>query len=72
MKNFIIVILLVFVIGENIYIYMYPESFCQKVKEKGDVILDTSSDLLEGLTSKTKDVVNSKIEEEIDSIIPTE
>jgi hypothetical protein len=51
---------------------MYPESFCQKVKEKGDVILDTSSDLLEGLTSKTKDVVNSKIEEEIDSIIPTE
>jgi len=65
MKNFIIVILLVFVIGENIYIYMYPETFCKELREKGD-------DLLDGLNSKAKEVVNSRVEEEVDSIMPTE
>jgi len=65
MKNFIIVILLVFVIGENIYIYMYPETFCKELREKGD-------DVLNGIKSKAKEVVNSKVEEEVDSIMPTE
>ena len=52
-------------IGENLYIYMYPETFCQEVRAKGD-------DLLNGIKSKAKDVVNSKVEEEVDSIMPTE
>ena len=44
---------------------MYPETFCQEVRAKGD-------DLLNGIKSKAKDVVNSKVEEEVDSIMPTE
>jgi hypothetical protein len=43
---------------------MYPETFCQEVKEKGD-------DLLNGLKSKTKDVINSEVETKVDSILPT-
>lgn len=50
--------------GENVYIYMYPETFCQEVKEKGD-------DLLNGLKSKTKDAINSEVETKVDSILPT-
>jgi len=64
MKSLLILILGVVLVGENVYIYMYPETFCQEVKEKGD-------DLLNGLKSKTKDVINSEVETKVDSILPT-
>ena len=51
---------------------MYPETFCQEVREKGDDLLKKGDDLLNGIKSKAKDVVNSKVEEEVDSIMPTE
>ncbi|MDG2331995.1 MAG: hypothetical protein P8M05_10420 [Flavobacteriales bacterium] len=64
MKSLLIFILVIVLVGENVYIYMYPETFCQEVKEKGD-------DLLNGLKSKTKDVINSEVETKVDSILPT-
>ncbi|MDC3337107.1 hypothetical protein OAW23_04495 [Flavobacteriales bacterium] len=64
MKSILIFILFIALVGENVYIYMYPETFCQEVKEKGD-------DLLNGLKSKTKDAINSEVETKVDSILPT-
>ncbi len=44
MKNFLIVVLLVALIGENIYIYTQPDSVCDMIKKQGDEWKDQLSD----------------------------
>ena len=71
MKNFIIVVLLVLFIGENAYIYMYPETFCQEQKERVDSILGRGDAILNDIKSNAKEAVSTKVDQELDSLAPT-
>ena len=56
MKNLFILILVVALIGENVYIWMQPDTFCDMIKEKGDELKDNffSSDKVQEEINKTK------------------
>ena len=78
MKSFLIVILLVLLIGENVYIYMQPDTVCDLIKEKGDewksqlIPDDLKSKWKEELKNELTSELEAEIDARVDSLIPTD
>ncbi|MBL4706481.1 MAG: hypothetical protein JKY54_18275 [Flavobacteriales bacterium] len=56
MKNLFIIILLIALVGENVYIYIQPDTVCDLIKKKGDELKDKvfSSEMVQKEIEETK------------------